>query len=612
MRQGLCALLLAFVASVGYAGTTFDQMVGDTTVNPVEESGVIQLPYIFWGGDLPVLLANGGNTTTQKGSMFDKAGLKFRMVPGDDFPKQVKAYLSGQSPYLRATMGMAGLASEVCNKDPRTKPVALFQLTWSLGDHMVARPTVKSLNDLKGKKVALQQAGPHVTLVEDSLQAAGLTWQDITPVWCKNLSGKDSPPEMFRNDPSIDACCCISPDMIGLCGGLDKRGGTAEGNVKDCRVVNSTSTMSHSIVDLYFCRSDYFAKHREEVQKFVAAYFDANEDLLKWKKAYDDGKGKSPEYVAALKLAQSTWGIEALPTIEVDTHGLVCDVKFVQIVGNESFFTDPNNLVGFEAKQKQALELAVKLGLTKEKFGFSKADWDYKALATAAGQKYVPPVRETGRIRTEVVDFSKDLDDNTIVSFTVLFEPEQSTFSVETYGADFQRGLQAISTFGNAVLLIRGHSDPTMALQNFFWAAKAKGMLTGQPGAYYFKGQPLTLADTKSVMKAIQEESLAGQYRQNKQGQTVPVDDPRGTVSAALTLSQTRANAVKVAMQEFAKNRNVSVDLSQIQPQGVGIAEPVVPKPASLAEAKKNMRVEFRVVRVSAEAVSDKDFKFEE
>ena len=50
--------------------------------------------------------------------------------------------------------------------------------------------------------------------------------------------------------------------------------------------------------------------------------------------------------------------------------------------------------------------------------------------------------------------------------------------------------------------------------------------------------------------------------------------------------------------------------MTQIQPVGAGILEPVIPKPRSMAEAKENMRVEFRIVRVPAEAIKESDFDF--
>lgn len=608
-RLLFCVILCLFVA-VASAQTSFDSLVGSVQVGPVQD-GVTQLPFIVWGGDVPALVANGGLTTTPD-SIFGKAGLKFKMTPGDDFPAQVKDYLSGKSPYLRCTMRMFGAASELLNRDPRTKPVAIVQLTWSAGDHIVGRANIKTLNDLKGKKIALQQAGPHLGLLEDSLQAAGLTWDDIKPVWCKDLTGSDDcPSEKFKKDTTIDACCVISPDMIGLCSGLTSKGSGAEGTVKGAHVVNSTSTMSHSISDLWFARSDYFQSNRADVEKFVVGYLRAVEDLMAEKKEYNNGKGKSPKYMDALKLAQTIYGAKALPTLENDAHGLICDANFVRIPGNESFFVDPNNLNGFDAKQKDALELAVKLGYCKEKLGCTKADWDYKKISQDVGVSYVAPVLATGRIRSEVADYSKDLEDDTILSFTIYFEPEQTMFPVATYAADFQRVVKNASTFGNAVIVVRGHSDPAMTLQHFFWAARAKGLITGEPGNYRFGDQPLNLADTHAVLAAIAGDNFAGLRRQDKSGATVAIPDPKLTAQSAMTLSASRAETVRSAVQEYAKSHGLSLDLSQIKPQGVGIAEPVIARPTSLVESKKNMRVEFLVKRVAAESIQESDYNFD-
>ncbi len=54
----------------------------------------------------------------------------------------------------------------------------------------------------------------------------------------------------------------------------------------------------------------------------------------------------------------------------------------------------------------------------------------------------------------------------------------------------------------------------------------------------------------------------------------------------------------------FAKQQGVNVDLSQITPVGAGISEPVIAKPRSMEEAKENMRVEFRIVKVDAESIT--------
>jgi len=592
--------------------TSFKTLVGDVPIGNVSVTKPTQVPYITWGGDVATFHANGG-LTTQKDSIFGKAGLDLKLVPGDDFVQQVRDYMSGKSPYLRGTFRMVSMASELMNSDPRTKPVMIYQMTWSSGDHIVAIADIKTLNDFKGKKfrVALQQGGPHLGLLADSLEAIGLTFNDVTIVWCKDLTASDdSPAEMLRSGKA-DAACVITPDMIGLCSGLTSVGSGAEGTVKGTHVVNSTASMSRSIADVYVVRSDYFMKSKPDVEKFVVGLMSGTEELVAARKKYDNGKGKAPEYTAILKMAQTIFTADVLPTIEEDAHGLVMDANFVRIPGNEVFFNDTNNLVGFEAKQKSGLDLAVTLGYAKDKLGFVKGGWDYADLSKKVGVAYTKPEYAQGRVKAEVTDFAKDLDTNTILSFEIRFEPEQSDFSIESYASDFQRVAQTASTFGNAVIVIEGHSDPTLALMHFYWAAKAKGILTGNSPNYMFNGKPLALTDTESVLAAIISTTLSGQKRQNNKGQVEDIPNPRDTVIAAQGLSQTRAESVKKSVEDYIKSKSLSLDLSQVQPFGVGIAGPVNPRPRNMTEAKANMRVVFRVVRVRAESLSEDDFNFD-
>ncbi len=162
---------------------------------------------------MATFLANG-DLKTQPGSEYARLGLDLQLTAGDDFVGQVKNYLEGKTPFLRGTVHMLGQASEVLSADPRTKPVVILQLSWSAGDHVVARKELRNLNDLKGKKVACQQGGPHVGLLYDSLTAAQLSKDDVTIVWTKELTGPDGAAELFRKDKSIDACCVITPDML--------------------------------------------------------------------------------------------------------------------------------------------------------------------------------------------------------------------------------------------------------------------------------------------------------------------------------------------------------------------------------------------------------------
>ena len=597
----MCIVAIFALANFAHADELFSNLVGKVQVGDVAE-GTVQVPYLTWGGDVATFVANGGLKTT-KDSIYGKMGLNLQLVSGDNFPQQVKDYMEGKSPYLRGTMRMMGQASEVLSQSPKTKPVVIFQLTWSAGDHLVGVESIKELKDLKGKRIALQKGGPHLGLLEDALKTAGLNWKDITPVWCNDLTGTPDSPASKLSAGEADAACLISPDMFGLTGGLENKGTGAEGTLKGAHVIVSTAQMSRSIADVYAVRSDYFKAHRDEVEKFFAGYIAASELLVTGQKKYDNGKGSSTEYLAALKMAQDIFGKEVLPTIEVDAHGLLLDCAFVRLPGNISFFTDAGNLNNFEKKMGSALDLAVNLNLVTNRFGFDKPNWDYQKVAGVAGVTYQKPEMTKGRIKGEIENFTENLDDNVIASFVINFDPNQTDFSSDVYGADFKRVIESASTFGNAVFAVRGHSDPTATLRSFIKAGMQKGVIVrkGTRGdyAYYLRGKKLDFDQSDALVKEIKEGNF-----------TSTAENPNQVMQAALNLSLARANNVKSAIIDFAARSGFNLDESQIKPQGIGIREPVVSKPTSMAEAKKNMRVEFLLIKVPAEALQEADFDF--
>lgn len=599
-------IALAAVSSAAIGQESFSQLTGPVPVKPVASSDTVSVPFITWGGDVATFHANG-NLRTQGGSIYSDAGLKVNLTPGDDFVQQVKDYMSGKSPFLRGTFRMLGQASEVIGSDPRTKPVVILQLSWSAGDHIVAREGIRSLNELKGKKIACQQGGPHVGLLYDSLTAAQLTNRDVEIVWTKDLTGPDGAAELFRTDSSIDACCVITPDLLGLTGGFDTTGSGAEGTVKGAHVINSTQTMSRSIADVYAVRSDWYRSNKAWVQKFVAGYMKATSEVVKLRNDFESNQRMSNEYKAILAKSQQIFGEEVLPTLEIDAHGLLLDCTFAgNTAGQIAFFNDKGNLSGFDGKLKESLDLATSWGYATSRRGFEPNDFDYREIARLGGIDYKEPAKvERFDTNAESADqfFGDNLDENTIVSFTINFQPNQNEFSADRYGGEFERALKAASTFGNARIVIRGHSDPTKTLIDLVKAGTAKKIIrqAGVKGnrRYFFKGAELKLDNLAEVMKLVESGAFSG-----------GTPDPAITMQAAMNLSKSRADKVKEALASFAKSKGANLDISQIAPVGAGISDPVVSKPKNITEAKENMRVEFRIVRVDAETIAPDDFDF--
>jgi len=606
----LLVLVLTLFAQATFAQSRlFSDIVGPIKVNEVSNAGPVQTPFIFWGGDVATFHANGGLRTAQ-GSIFARQGLNLNLVPADDFVQQVRDYMSGKSPFLRGTNDMLARASDITNSDPRTKQVLILHMTWSKGDHLVVKPGIKTLADLKGKTIAIQGEGPHIKLLDDVLKTANLTWDDVKVMYTKDLSGDgDSPITVFRRRQDVDAAFVITPDMIALTGGLQNVGSGAEGTHKGARVVASTSELSRSVGDFYVCRKDYFDNNREAITKFVAGYMKASEELMQMQKEYDSRGSKA--YLSLLKMSQDIFGKKALPTIEEDAAGLVADAVFVGYPGNVVFFTEQNNPVGFAAVSKQVFDLSLSLGNIRNRAAFFEPSFDYTDNHFAGYLANVT-VKRDERFRGEALQQeiealtnSGGLDANTLISFSIQFTPNQTDFNADNYSQEFQRVIDVLSKAGNAVIAVRGHSDPTKTLADFVKAGVSKGSLkqSGTTGnySYYLDGKVFDLNDTKGVVNAI-ENGLVDNAPNSI--------SPRDTMQSAFNLSRQRAEAVRKSIIEFAAKNNMRIDPSQIQPSGVGIKEPLIAKPRNVGEANQNMRVEFRLVRVTAEPTKQGDFDF--
>ncbi len=609
-----CFAWAVVATSAAYAQEkSFSELVGPVTIGEPKATGQISIPYITWGADVAEFYANGG-LTTKDGTIFKSQGLNLQYTGGDDFIQQVRDYMSGKTPFLRGTMRMIGQASETLGADPRTKPVVLYQLSWSVGDHAVSPARIKTLNDLKakvakGEKVVacLQRGGPHVGMADDLFKTAGITWDNVTIIWTDDLTGEKGPAAKLSSDETVDIAFVISPDMIGLTGGLDQVGSGAEGTLKGAHVLLSTATLSRSIADVRVARADFFKDHKDICEKLTAGVFKAHQDMKALRKAYEKqaNSEEGKKYFTQLKLAQTVFGEDVLPSAEVDAAGLLMDCNMVGLTGNISFFNDASNLQGFKSKEKSALDLAANLGLAKVRQGLGSAEFDYKRLAQLASIQYVEPPKTQARISGEFEVFpDTDLDKDTIVSFTIQFKPDQSTFDAEQYGTEFTRVLENASLLGNAAVVIRGHADPSKTLYHLVKLGLKKGSLkvTGQGKArkYFYNGRPLDIQATREICALIETGDFDGDNQWK----------PRQIMGAALRTSHTRANSVRDALVSFAATQGVKLDESQLKPQGVGIADPLVPKPTSAKEASNNMRVEFRIIKVSGESLEDSEFDF--
>jgi ABC-type nitrate/sulfonate/bicarbonate transport system substrate-binding protein/outer membrane protein OmpA-like peptidoglycan-associated protein len=526
---------------------------------PVGEvgEGPVQIPLITWGGDIATILANGNAARTQRGSIFADKGLDLKLVREDKFPAQVAAYLEGESAYLRGTLGMLAMAAEVASRDPRTRPVVVYQLTWSAGgDALVVKPGIHGAKDLKGKTIAIQAYGPHVDYMSKVLADAGLSPSDVTIRWLPDLTASDDSPMTAFYERDVDAAFVIIPDALALTSNATVGTG-AEDSVRGARILLSTKTANRIIADVYAVRADYLQAHRDKVQAFVHGLLLAEEKLgaLIANKRSDPNAYRQTMRSAAELLLDS-------PQAVADTEGLYADAEFVGYRGNVDFFANsnfPRNLQRLSSEIQSAFKT---IGMVKGSLTLASAEWDYPSMrqGLTGGDTVAAPRFDSDQVATMVSRRQRQgtLSEGELFSFEIFFKPNQNSFSAALYQDAFDKVIDLASTYGGAVITVEGHSDPMGYLRK---------------------------------KKADEPEVVLGRVKQS-----------------AKNLSLSRAIAVRDSIVQHALAKDIHLDPSQFAVVGQGIARPKTGMcgadpcaPKTEREWRDNMRVEFRIIQVEAE-----------
>ncbi len=521
-----------------------------SSIGSVNAGGAIETPLITWGGDMATIVANGNAENTATGSILSQKRLNMALRRQDDFKKQVAAYMRGDTPYLRGTMGMINMALDLIAPDPRTRPILIYQLTWSNGgDCLVVKNNIKTARDLKGKTIALQAYGPHVTYMTKILKDAGLTPNDVKIHWTQDLTGTDrSPAEAFYAS-DVDAAFVIIPDGLTLSSN-GAVGTGAEGSVKGARIMLSTKTANRIIADVYAVRADYFESRRADVEAFVHGLLLGEQRI---KSLFKNKDAQAGPYQTMLRAAAQMLLDSDQAT--ADAEALNSDCEYAGFQGNVKFFGDANWPRHVDALTNEIQSALISLGMLSQKWPLAHAQWDYDRLrAGLTGIDGVPAPRFKKEAVARVVAQKQamgTLGEGELFNFEINFQPNQQNFSQDLYTQQFARVVDLASTYGGAIITVEGHSDPH------------KYNKLQKQGA-----SPLVLKRTRQ---------------------------------AAKNLSLSRALAVRDSVIDFAQGRSVPLDDSQFTVIGHGIDQPKFPSPKTKEQWLANMRVVFRLIQIEAE-----------
>ena len=268
-RLTVALLVLVFLIVTGLVGWNF---LGPRTV-PDDSTGSLNRPLrvgiVSWPGYAGGLIANNGFAPNKHSIYWTKYHQLVQFELLEDVDARAKAFARGDIDVVWTTVDF--WANELPGFAASGVPAkAIMQVDWSRGgDAIVADSSIRSVEDLKGKKIALALLTPSQWLLENALSKSRLSAADVTTLM-KSAIAKNASPDA-RSDfvaGRVDAAVVWEPDVTEA---LQKRPGA------HILVSSRDPGFDHLLADCMVVRQEFIDEHPDAVRAFVRGWFDGTE-----------------------------------------------------------------------------------------------------------------------------------------------------------------------------------------------------------------------------------------------------------------------------------------------------------------------------------------------
>jgi NitT/TauT family transport system substrate-binding protein len=234
-----------------------------TTSGP-RDPNTLRVQLVTWGGYAPGLYFNEGANANEQSRFFKDYGFKVEFKVENDLLNAMNAWMAGEYDVLVQTADAFPLYTAPDDINA-FQPKAFMQVDWSRGgDAVIVKRGINTANDLKGKRIAVAVPSPAQTLLNSTLEAAGLKYSDVTVV---KTSDNLKAAELFRSQ-DIDAAVVWSPDDL-----------KATADVPGSKILLTTVQQSHIIADIMFASQKTIDEKKNMIHGFYEGWMKGAAEL---------------------------------------------------------------------------------------------------------------------------------------------------------------------------------------------------------------------------------------------------------------------------------------------------------------------------------------------
>lgn len=382
-----------------------------------------------WAGHSPGIVFNNGMDPNSGSSYKNKYGIDVKFVLLEDPAAKLAAFRSGQVDIMWNTVdNWAREASILAEQNQKAKSIIMQD--WSRGgDGIASLASIKSVEDLKGHKIACTQFTPSHFLLLYLLSQSGLSPEDRAAVEKNIIFTTDAPAAAAAfKAKQVDAAVTWEPDLSGAV--------TARG--ADAHVLVSTQAATNIIADTLCARQDVIDQAPETVRDFVRGWLDGIE-MIK------NNPNGSYEIVArALKLDTDT------------VSGMLSGLKLTPYADNAQFYGLAGPKSHYETLFDTAFVIWRKKGLvtkTVDAKGWADTRFLQAIAASYPGQKVEEaPVVAKAPSEKDIPILHQQIQ--------IQFTPGSDEIMPGSYLLLDKLG-ETMTSFGSTILRVEGNTDST-------------------------------------------------------------------------------------------------------------------------------------------------------
>lgn len=229
------------------------------------KSNTINLSLDEWVGWSGILIANGGLTTTDD-SIFGKLGIKVNISVINDSTQSSNALISGKINAAGYTVNRLAFLSNKFRESGVDVVMPYITNYSSGGDGIIASSSIKTINDLVGKKIGCAQYSEAHSLIIWFVNKSDLGEKDKKSI-IENIMFFNTADEAARAffAGELDAAATWEPYLSQAIEGTDSH------------ILFSTSSSTNLILDGICFDKSWAESNRETVDKFIQGSIEANE-----------------------------------------------------------------------------------------------------------------------------------------------------------------------------------------------------------------------------------------------------------------------------------------------------------------------------------------------